>query len=221
MATSAFGKSNKMRYLILLINFFLLISGQIYSQCSLSSAIKALQGKGNFDTLYYYGLDFSHVKINDPVKIPRSENYSKAYPPAWIYYIETEITNRDIRIINNKLQGTVDLKDFNYCQADIFDRSVKVDPQFIIGTDNTLPLDTLKAMIKNYKLSTKAGLGLVLVPETFSKPLERAFTWIIFFDIHTRNILVECKTSGKCSHMGYTKHWASGIIKGYDHFANH
>src|SRR5271157_2934540 len=102
MTTSAFSKSNKIKFLILLIYFFLLISGQIYSQCTLTSAIKALQANGKYDTLYYYGMDFSHVKINDPVKIPRSENYSKAYPPAWISYIETEITNRDIRKINDK-----------------------------------------------------------------------------------------------------------------------
>jgi len=64
-------------------------------------------------------------------------------------------------------------------------------------------------------------LGLVLLPETFSKPMETATTWVIFFDIRTRHVLYKTKIYGKCSHMGYTAHWASGVVRGFKFFASH
>jgi hypothetical protein len=96
-----------------------------------------------------------------------------------------------------------------------------VDPRFITGYDNNIPTDTIEAIIKEYVLQSKSGIGLVLLPETFSKPRETATTWVIFFDIRSRHILYKTKVYGKCEHMGYTAHWASGVIEGFKFFANH
>ncbi len=45
------------------------------------------------DTLYYYGADFSHVRVSDGPKTSRSLEYSKVYPSAWIAYLEKEMVN--------------------------------------------------------------------------------------------------------------------------------
>ena len=170
---------------------------------------------GKFDTLIYYGVDFSKVRINDAPKIPRNAVYCQAYPSAWIAWVEKEMPP-DVYV--RRMLG---YKNFIYQQRDIFKVSIAVSPRFITGYDNTIPPDTLNAIVAKYHLQAKSGLGLELIPELFSKPRETAYTWVVFFDVNSRKVLFKAKTYGKCSHMGYTAHWASGVVDGFEHFAEH
>jgi len=72
--------------------------------------------------------------------------------------------------------------------------------------------------VRSYPLTEKSGTGLVLIPENFSKPEEASTTWVVFFDLETREVLWAVRTTGKCGHLGYTAHWASGIIDGFKRF---
>jgi hypothetical protein len=197
--------------------FFIMvfISGPIFGQCSLSSALGAIQKSGKYDAINYYGVDVSHVWVNDKEKISRSENYSQVYPSGWIAFIEEELPPYGY------VKKSLGFDNFNYYQKEILDVAVKVSPNFIKGSDNDLSADTLQSMIKRYHLSSMSGLGLVLVPETFSKPEEASYTWVVFFDIQTRKILFKCLTNGKCSHMGYKAHWGSGVVTGFHRFVKH
>lgn len=94
-------------------------------------------------------------------------------------------------------------------------------PDFIIGQTYSFPLDTIKNAVSKYGLNQKSGIGLVLIPEDFNKPEERSVTWIVFFDIRSRDILWATKVSGHCKHMGYTAHWGSGIVDGFKGFIHH
>jgi len=204
-----------MKKIILLISLALMSWGASYAQNDLSAALKQVSASGKFDTLIYYGVDFSRVRINDAPKISKNAVYSQAYPPSWIAYVEKEMPP-DV-YVRNMLQ----FRNFIYKQQDIFHASVAVSPKFITGYDNSIPPDTLTAMIAKYSLQAKSGLGLVLIPELFSKPQETAYTWVVFFDVKSRKILYKAKTTGKCAHMGYTAHWASGVVDGFENFANH
>ena len=205
----------KMKKLISLILLAMITSGMVYAQGSLADALKEIKSKGTYDTLVYYGVDFSRVRINDAPKISKNEVYSKTYPPAWIQYVEKELSPELY------VRNVLGYKNFLYRQGDIFEKSVAVNPRLITGSDNAIPADTLKAMVEKYKVHAKSGLGLVLIPETFSKPQETAYTWVVFFDIKSRMILYKAKTFGKCSHMGYTAHWTSGVVEGFRQFASH
>jgi len=187
----------------------------IFAQGSPDAAQKEIKAKGSYDTLTYYGVDFSRVRINDSPKINKNAVYSQKYPSAWIAYVEKELPP-DIYV--GRILG---YNDFIYQQRDIYEKSIAVSPRFIIGCDNTIPPDTLSAMVAGYSLQAKSGLGMVLIPELFSKPQETAHTWIVFFDIKSRKILYKTKTYGKCAHMGYTAHWASGVVDGFQQFVNH
>ena len=185
------------------------------AQGTLKAALTQIKAQGTYDTLIYYGVDFSHVLINDAPKMSRSVEYSQVYPPAWIAFVEKELPP------DGFVQHSLRFPIFFYRQQEIFEKSIAVNPHFLTGHDNNIPPDTIQAMISHYDLQATSGLGLVLIPETFSKPRETATTWVVFFDVGSRRILYKTKTYGKCSHMGYTAHWASGVVEGFKYFANH
>ena len=187
----------------------------IQAQGTRKAALAQIKASGSYDTLIYYGVDFSHVRVNDAPKISRSVKYSQVYPPAWIAYVEKELPMKGI------VQRALRFPTFLYRQHEIFETSVKANPNMIIGYNNSIPPDTLASIVSHYSLEAKSGLGLVLIPETFSKPKETATTWVVFFDIGSRRIIYKTKIYGKCSHMGYTAHWGSGVVQGFKYFANH
>jgi hypothetical protein len=164
------------------------------------------------DTLFYFGIDCSHVRVSDGDKIPRSAMYSTVYPAAWIAYVEKEMPPFE------DVQPALDKRVMYYNQEEITPVSVKVTPSFIIGPTYYFPTDTLNEAVRKYTLAEKSGIGLVLFPENFNKQEEEAMTWVVFFDISNREILWATKVSGKCKHMGYTAHWGSGIVDGFRHF---
>jgi hypothetical protein len=162
-------------------------------------------------TIFYYGVDFSHVRISDGPKTIKNAEYSKVYPPAWISYVEKEMPPAYVQRIMKKAI-------LIYKQEEIYPVSIQVFPDFIISADYSFPVDTLKVAVKKYTLGEQSGVGLVLIPENFNKAKEKAMTWVVFFDIQTRELLWTTKVDGRCEHMGYTAHWASGVIDGFKRF---
>ncbi|MEI7726520.1 MAG: hypothetical protein WCK09_15530 [Bacteroidota bacterium] len=197
--------------LLILICFAFL---EINAQVSLETALTSIKSKATFDTLVYFGVDLSHVRVNDAPKISKSLEYSQVYPHAWISFIEEKLPP------DGFVRKALGFPTFIYAQHEIYEKSIKVDPQFIIGSDNNIPSDTIDAVVSKYILQSKSGLGLVLIPETFSKPRETAVIWLVFFDVKSRHVLYKTKINGECSHMGYTAHWATGVVEGFKVFAN-
>ncbi|MBE0647898.1 MAG: hypothetical protein IH596_08945 [Bacteroidales bacterium] len=187
----------------------------VEAQGTLRDALAQIKSQGTYSTLIYYGADFSHVIVNDAQKIPRSVKYSQVYPAAWVAFVEKELPP------DGFVRSALGFPEFSYRQQEIFENSIAANPDLITGHDNTISAETIKSMISAYKLEAKSGLGLVLIPETFSKPTETATTWVVFFDVGSREILYKTKVYGKCSHMGYTAHWASGVVEGFKYFLNH
>jgi hypothetical protein len=196
----------------------LLLSSILFVQNSMAQSSNDSKSIGNIElvrkdnTIYYYGGDFSHLRITDGPKISRSYEYSQVYPMAWITYLEKELE------LNGYLQKALKKESVVYKQEEIYDISIRVSPDFIIGKTYSFPVDTIINAVKKYPLSQKSGIGLVLIPENFIKTQEIAKTWIVFFNIENREILWATKVRGNCEHMGYTAHWGSGIIEGFNDF---
>jgi hypothetical protein len=166
----------------------------------------------NTEPLFFYGVDFSHVRISDEPKVSKSSEYSKVYPSAWISYLEKEIIRKGY------VQRALRKRTFYYKQNEIISVSINVVSDFIIAEPYSFSLDTVKNAIKQYDLHQTSGIGLVLITENFNKQQERAYMWVVFFDIQKREVLWATEVSGFCKHMGYTAHWASGIIDGFKYF---
>ena len=178
------------------------------------SAIGQKSAVNTSETIYYYGVDFSHVRVSDGAKQAKGPEYSTVYPGSWISYVEKEMPPITV-------QKRIRVHSFLYKQDEIAAVSKQVVPDFIIGTNYSFGVDTLKSAIRRYTVSQSSGTGLVLIPENFNKSQEKAMTWVVFFDIKTRDILWATKAYGKCEHMGYTAHWASGVIDGFNYFYHH
>jgi hypothetical protein len=54
--------------------------------------------------------------------------------------------------------------------------------------------------------------------ESFNKLREQAKTWVVFFNIKSREIIWATRVTGDCKHMEYTAHWGSGIVDGFKEF---
>lgn len=205
-----------MRICLLLVLCTFILQDTVTAQKSSAKQVSnKYQEVKNCDSIIYYGADFSHVRITDGPKVSKNPAYRGVYPPAWIAYLEKEMPPTGF------VKKSLGKKFFDYLQDEIHDVSVNVDPYFIIGYPYAFPIDTVGASVRGYNLSQSTGTGLVLIAENFSKPDEKATTWVVFFDIRTREVLWASKTSGKCSHMGYTAHWASGVIEGFKKFIRH
>ena len=112
------------------------------------------------------------------------------------------------------------LRDYSSQQKVVNSDQGRFESNVKAGSDNNIPTDTIDAVIAHYILQSKSGLGLVLIPETFSKPRETAVIWLVFFDLKSRHVLNKTKINGECSHMGYTAHWSTGVVEGFKSFAN-
>lgn len=203
-----------MKKIMISFLFAAIVTTGLQAQGSLRTVLNGIKSQETYSNVVYYGVDFSHVLINDAPKIPKSVEYSKVYPAAWIAFVEKELP--PVGYVDHALG----FPHFSYHQQEIYEKSIAVSPQFITDHDNDLSPDILKSMIDCYALEESSGLGLVLIPETFSKPRETAVTWVVFFDIGSHKILSKTKIFDKCSHMGYTAHWASGVVEGFKDFAN-
>jgi len=164
------------------------------------------------DPLYYYGIDCSHLRVTDGEKIPRNQTYRTVYPPAWIGFVEKEMPP------DGYIRKALKKNMLIYRQDDIRGISVQSAADMIINRSYSFPADTVVQAVRKYTLSETTGTGLVLIPENFNKPEEQSTTWVVFFDLQSREVLWAVRTKGKCSHMGYTAHWASGIIDGFKRF---
>jgi hypothetical protein len=164
------------------------------------------------DTLWYYGLDLSHVRVTDGPKISRCETYRVAYPPAWIAFVEKELP--PYNYVKPALKKGV----FHYVSNEVQDHTQEVNKYFIIGTNYSFPSDTVVKAVRSYKLSQQNGIGLVIIAENFNKNKEASSSWVTFFDIRSREVLWSVRVSGRCKHMGYTAHWGSGVVDGFRNF---
>lgn len=194
------------------IIFAVSASGFSQSLRKLESFGDKIQSVKKTDSLVYYGLDLSRVRVTDADKITRSEKYSKLYPAAWIGFLDKETQQGEL--IRREMRKSY----FYYNQASVQNPGMNVPEDFIIRMNYTFPVDTISAMLKKYILPEKRGTGFVIIPENFNKPGEYVSCNLVFFDIATREILWTVKTFGKADGMGYTNHWGAGIMDGLNRF---
>lgn len=105
----------------------------------------------------------------------------------------------------------------------IQDRYQNIIPsKFIAHRNIELNIDSLKLIVKNYKLPQKEGLGLVVIVEMFNKPEIYISGYITFFDIATRVVYYATKMKGlPGSKWGFNDYWFNGLTELYDYFVKY
>jgi hypothetical protein len=145
------------------------------------------------DKIIWYGLDLSHMKINDAAKLGEGEKITAHLP---------ELFAR-----TNKHYGT------KWFSKRIIKRSVVIDIEsvqsFWVNEEELMtnqpfnfPADSISSFVARYQPAESAGVGLVLIIENFDKPAKRISGYFTFFDISTHKILDVIKFKGNAGQPG-------------------
>lgn len=149
---------------------------------------------------YVYGVDFSKVKVYCASESP--EKFVQAFKDINILLISENEKYNFSHILNNKVELKIDpmLKKLSNC-----------DYSDLITFDSEYGEINCAEIIKDYNLSQKEGVGVVLIAKLLNKPLERAIYDFVIFDISTRNILYIKELAGEASGFGLRNYWAGSI----------
>jgi hypothetical protein len=78
--------------------------------------------------------------------------------------------------------------------------------------EGRLKKEDIAKIVSQYK-SSKKGVGLVYIVETFSKADEKGVIWVTFFDLATRKVLITEKFSEKPGGFGLRNYWAKPVFE--------
>jgi hypothetical protein len=160
------------------------------------------------DELIWCGLDLSHMKINEVAKMGEGEKIKGHVP--------------ELLALTNKHYGA------KWFSKRVMKRSVISDlvsiqslwmtmdgNQLMTNQPFSLSEDSISAYVKRYKPTQSAGVGLVLIIESFDKPAKSITGCFTFFDMSTREILDVVEFKGKAGQPGgatsYIDWWWPGI----------
>lgn len=155
----------------------------------------------------FIGLDFSHAKMVGKEAFKSQNKNQESYFSDWNnlfisetnkYDIKRAFMNREMELdfsivenLNNKIEFAEMLTD--ECPKSFSDEKI----QNIVNQYNTEEME--------------AGFGLSFIVHSFNKNQERAYIYIVIFDINTKKVLLSEKMSGDAGGFGFRNYWAKTI----------
>lgn len=163
------------------------------------------------DTLIWYGWDFSNLKVCD--RNAYGYMVKDEYIPLWLEKMNSLVSENKVFRQTGKAVFYSDL-------STIQNLYKTQEPTFFETAANySIPIDSLKLLLKNYQLPQKSGVGFVLVVETMNKPERYVTGYLTFFDLATREILWATKMKGEPGgKWGVELFYRNGLIELYDYF---
>lgn len=158
--------------------------------------------------LFYYGIDFTHIKVIDDAAINAEDvvsrqfngindvvvNEPKKYTIAEAFR-KTKV-DHDLAFVSDR-NKTVDPKQLNSTTASDFERLTQKD---------------IEATVAKLKTGNNTGVGLVLVAEALSKGKKAMAVWVTFIDSKTKKVLYTERMEAKMSTaFSLRNQWASCI----------
>jgi len=161
------------------------------------------------DTIYFYGYDFAHFTFAEDVVV----NAPGRYIFPWINYINSHFPFSEME----KWMKTTIIQDFSFTNK-INKEIVDNLSMMAINASSALTEDSIQAIISNYDLKQKDGIGLVALMEYVNKAKEETLVQFVFFDIKTKKHIktYESLVYGG-NGIGFTKHWGRSFVKNLDH----
>lgn len=89
-----------------------------------------------------------------------------------------------------------------------------IDESSLIGTDKgyTISPEMLAKHVKAYE-TDGSGMGLIFVAERLDKLEARGYFHVVFFDLKTKEIILDRRASGNANGFGVRNFWANPIYK--------
>jgi len=165
----------------------------------------------NSDTLVWYGWDFSNLKVCD--RNAYGYMVKDEYIPIWFDKMHRMAPVRKVRREIGKPNFQSDLKSIQDLYKSINGSDFETTANF------SIPIDSLKLIVKGYDLPQKNGIGFVIVVESMNKPERYVSGYLTFFDLATRELLWATKMKGEPGgKWGVELFYRNGLIELYDYF---
>ena len=160
----------------------------------------------------WYGVDFSKCKITDGSKMSEGYQMKEKYIPGWISLMNQRY---DLDYIRRKLKKNVS-EDLNTIQK----LYKNIDERELVTFSNySFPIERVKAIVKDYPLPEKSGIGFILIIENLNKPDRFITGYFTFFDLYSREIICATKMKGlPGSKYGFSQWWKEGMVELFDYY---
>lgn len=180
----------------------LLLFGLLVSSFAFGQNNKELKEIKNVN---FYGVDFSLAKVYGAAET--SEQFKKAFDGINFLFI-SEAKKYDIAKLLNKTVNKVELDIANQ-----LNRQVKLDK--LMADNNYYSVDSkiLSEHIKSLPIKDEKGVGLILVAQLLNKASNKGTFQVVYFDLVSRDILLNCPSEGKAKGFGLRNFWAASMYK--------
>jgi len=202
--------------------FILILCLIVITPLSAQKIKKGIEYKLNIEALkqapllVWYGWDFSNAKMRDFRKFQEGELIIGAHIPAIIAELEKLYPGERTNRVTKKDSVIVDV-------TSVQDLYQTMDSKtFIVPRYKEIDIDSIKAIVKNYKLPQTEGMGMVIIIEMMNaeKDLGRFVSgYITFFDITTREVYYAIRMKGlPGSKWGFNDYWVNGLTELHAYF---
>lgn len=161
----------------------------------------------------WYGIDYSHVKIvghvstfggNTPVTATELRD---KYFPSWNHLILDEPAKYDIAGMIRRQSVVIDLNVVKQLNAAAATDSTEalVTPYYM--------LQDIQSFVSLYDTKERAGIGLVFIAESMDKLKKAAIYHVVFFNIETKEVLLQERMLGTPFGAGIRNYWAGSYAQ--------
>ena len=163
-------------------------------------ALVSYAGAKNDDLVYFYGVDFSEVKV---IAAAESEqDFAKAFSGINLLLINEAEKYDFSRVLNLNVEVYPDL---------MIEKSLSNDytgMKVYRYEDHTI---NIADKIKSYKLPHESGVGFIIIAQYLDKNTGTACHHVVLFDIFTREIIIQNKLVSEAGGFGLRNYWARTI----------
>jgi hypothetical protein len=165
----------------------------------------------------WLGIDYSHSKIIGSVgsfggkSTISAQELRDNYYPAWNHLILDEPEKFNLQSMIHRASVTKDLTVIKQLNA-----ATSLDSMEAPITPYYTPTE-IQHFISMYPIEVKSGIGLVFIAESMNKINNEAVYHVVFFNIETKDILLQERLKGTAGGIGLRNYWASsyGKVMGY------
>lgn len=163
-------------------------------------AFLSYAGAQNDDVVYFYGVDFSEVKV---IAAAESEqDFAKAFSAINLLLLNEAEKYDFSRVLNKNVEVYPDQMVEKSLSNDYSAMKVyRYEEQTIDIADK----------IKSYKLPHESGTGFVIIARYLDKNTGTAAHHVVLFDIFTREIISQNKLVSEAGGFGLRNYWARTV----------
>lgn len=167
--------------------------------------------KDNAKPYYWFGIDYSNVKIIDCISTLITYEDSclirDKYFKAWNNLTVSERKKYSVEKMLRMDTVIYDVKYINRLNAEIPITNLYAEDS------QTLSDSTIKQALMAYDFEQKSGVGVMLVAEYMNKTRVEASHVLLIFNIENREILTQKRFTTAPAGMGFRNYWAGSFYK--------